>query len=770
MHTENLLVLLLMGLFVGGALAIAGYVSLTRRLSSVERDLRRLEKSHAEALRQAWARSRADTAEPPIAPTAPPQASRAETPPPQPAPSLPPLQTRPVAPAWVPAAKERWSPLEVTIGTKWLNWVGVILVIVGAMFFLKYAYDNDWIGPAGRIAIAAIAGAGALTIGEKARRAGYTILFHTLTGCGLALFYGCIYFSFQVYGLVGQGVAFALSILVTALAVVISVLHNAPAICLLGQLGGFLSPMLLSSGTNRPLELFSFVSILDLTTIGCAYRKHWRHVNAAGFIGTWLIYAIWAAVYYDTSQIGIALSFSALFYLFFLVAPTLRAFSDRKQLPAADLWLVSAGILVEFTNNYALLNESYHSWLGFAVVMQALVLVALYAVWSRRVSEDEATGQTLLLFALALVTVAVPIQLRFYAIPIAWSLEALLLGWVGQRYRNAQFQLGALVATLLASSRLVMLPLHTAPFTPVFNRPFGSWMTVIALTVALAVVLQKNRERLAGSLKSAVSVVPWVAVVLTCILAHLEVSMYWLVRAGQYMPHILLSHLFTSLAILWSLLPLGFLGLGRDQRIRFSVPGASLAFGISILLLLVHAAVGGWIVPNIPFLNLQWFSHILIAVSLWIGTHWMSAVHDRPAHWEWWKSFLLSLETAGQVILAALLFVEVNSWISASLIFSPFMRFGIISALWSLQALLLIGIGLKTRSQFRRIAGFVLFGVTVSKVLLVDMAVLQPVYRILSFAATGVLLILAAYLYQRFAKGLFDADTPMTEATGEGPS
>ena len=246
--------------------------------------------------------------------------------------------------------------------------------------------------------------------------------------------------------------------------------------------------------------------------------------------------------------------------------------------------------------------------------------------------------------------------------------------------------------------------------------------------------------------------------------------MYWLVRAGQYMPHILLSHLFTSLAILWSLLPLGFLGLGRDQRIRFSVPGASLAFGISILLLLVHAAVGGWIVPNIHFLNLQWLSHILIAVSLWIGTHWMSAVHDRPAHWEWWKSFLLSLETAGQVILAALLFVEVNSWISASLIFSPFMRFGIISALWSLQALLLIGIGLKTRSQFRRIAGFVLFGVTVSKVLLVDMAVLQPVYRILSFAATGVLLILAAYLYQRFAKGLFDADTPMTEATGEGPS
>ncbi len=111
------------------------------------------------------------------------------------------------------------------------------------MFFLKYAYDNDWIGPAGRIAVAAICRCRRSRPWRKGapRRLSHT-LFHTLTGGGLALFYGCIYFSFQVYGLAGQSVSFTLSILVTALAVVISVVHNAPGICLLGQLGGFLSP------------------------------------------------------------------------------------------------------------------------------------------------------------------------------------------------------------------------------------------------------------------------------------------------------------------------------------------------------------------------------------------------------------------------------------------------------------------------------------------------------------------------------------------------
>jgi uncharacterized membrane protein len=416
---------------------------------------------------------------------------------------------------------------------------------------------------------------------------------------------------------------------------------------------------------------------------------------------------------------------------------------------------------VEFVNNYALLYRNYHSWLGFVVVMQALVLAALYALWSRRVSDDPATGKTLLLFALALVTVAIPIQVRFYALPIAWSLEALLLGWVGQRYRNAQFQLGALVATVLASLGLVTrLPLHTALFTPVFNRPFGSWLTVITLTFVLAIILQKNRDRIAESLRGAVSAVPCVAVVLACTLLHLETSNYWTVRADEYIRYVLLSHLYTCLAILWAVVPLVFLRLGRDSRIRFSVPGAATAFGIGVLVLLFNATRGGWIVPDVPFLNIQWLSRILIAVSLWIGAHWMSAVHDKPAGWEGWERFILFVETAGHVILAALLFIEVNSWISSSLIFSPFMRFGIVSALWSLHALILIGIGLKTRSQFRRITGFVTFGITVSKVLLVDMAILQPVYRILSFAATGVLLIVAAYLYQKFARGLFDSGSP----------
>lgn len=666
--------------------------------------------------------------------------------------------------------RDPWSAVEVTIGTQWLNWVGMILVIVGVMFFLKYAYDNQWIGPTGRIALGAIGGVAALIIGEQSRRHGYPILFQALTGGGLATFYGCIYFSFQVYQLTGQTVAFLLSILVTGLAVIISVLHNAPVICLLGQLGGFLSPVLISTGQNRPTELFTFVSILNLATMGCAFYKNWQKVNTLAFFGTWIVFAGWAGNFYDESQIATALSFSCLFYLMFLIVPTLRASTRRENLTVENLWLVAGDIVVEFVNNTILLYWDYRAWLGLAVILQALTLFAMFAYWAWRCREDSKTRVILLFAALALVTAAIPIQFRFYGIPIGWALEALLLGFIGQQYRNWVFQFAAMAAIILAAGGLVArLPLHTELFTPVLNRSFGSWATVIAMAFALSAVLHRGQDRLEESLKQAPSVAFGLAVVLLCALIHMEISTFWSVRREIWQPEIALSHQSTSLTFFWSAAPLILLSLGRYGHIRFSAPAALISYTVGLLVVLNGALNGSWIARDLPFLNLQWLSRFFFVVSLWIGANWMRSVHDRPEKWNGWTALLHSVEAAGHVILVFLLYAEVNIWISASRVFSPFMRFGFVSALWSLQALTLTGLGLRTRNRFRRILGFILFGVTVAKLLVIDMAILQPVYRILSFAATGALLIVAAYLYQKFARVLLESNPERSQSSREGP-
>ncbi|HEY2987439.1 MAG TPA: DUF2339 domain-containing protein [Candidatus Binatia bacterium] len=779
---EILFVLIALAGGVCGILALLRLRDITQRLSSVERELRRMRISENEEQTRAvsgYAEQTKPPAERPLSGEPKPADFPSATAP------LPPTETTtPSQPQFFgraePAARrrepektlrEQLSSFEVTVGSKWLNWVGIVLVTIGILFFLKFAYDNQWIGPRGRIAIGAILGASALLLGERARRRDYPILFHTLTGGGLAAFYGCIFFSFQIYQLTGQTASFLLLILVTALALAMSVVHDAPLICLFGQLGGFLSPVLISTGENRPVELFTFVAILNLAAVGCAYAKNWRHVNVVAFAGTWLLYAGWAANFYDDAQLRVALFFSSLFYLMFLIVPALRAAVRREPLEAQELWLIAANTTVEFANNYSLLFSNYRPWLGLAVIVQALTLSALYAYWARRCPEDSNTRITLLFGALALVTVAIPIQLRQYGIPIAWALEAVLVGFIGVQYRQWVFQFAALVAIILAAlGLLVRLPLHSELFTPILNRPFGSWATVIAMSFALYALFRRRSGSLDEVLKTAAPVPLALAVVLLCALIHMEIAAFWDVRRTIWPSGTALSHQYTSLIILWSAIPLIFLALGRQGILRYSVYAALIGYAVGLLVLLTGAVGGAWIPWSVPFLNPQWLSRFIFVVSLWIGANWMRAVPDRPGKGERSDELLAAVEGAGHTILVCLLYVEVDTWVSGSNVFSSFMRSGFVSALWSVQALALIAIGLGTRNQFRRIFGFILFGVTVAKLLLIDMAILQPVYRILSFAATGVLLIVAAYLYQRFAKALLESNPDQPRAVSGSAS
>ncbi|MDX9753935.1 MAG: DUF2339 domain-containing protein, partial [bacterium] len=153
--------------------------------------------------------------------------------------AIPPLEKpSPVAPAVtpppssIPPQRDREDSWELTLGTRWLNWVGIVFVMIAVAFFLKYAYDNNWIGPLGRLGLGTALGVFALGLGEKMRRGDYPILFHTLSGGAIGIFYVCIYFAFQVYTLLPPTAAFYLSILVTGLSVGLGVVHDTRILCI----------------------------------------------------------------------------------------------------------------------------------------------------------------------------------------------------------------------------------------------------------------------------------------------------------------------------------------------------------------------------------------------------------------------------------------------------------------------------------------------------------------------------------------------------------
>ena len=186
-------------------------------------------------------------------------------PPPLPVPSVPPPFTE-AAPA---------SSLENRFGLGWLNRVAVVTLIFGVGFLFKYAVDNQWIGPGMRVALGVAAATLSLFLGEWISLRGQKIFARGMTGLGLALLYLSFYAGFGFYHLLPQGTAFLLMFLTTCAGAALALHYDSQAVAWLGLVGGYLTPVLLSTGENRMWVLAGYTLLLNLGALGIARVKRW---------------------------------------------------------------------------------------------------------------------------------------------------------------------------------------------------------------------------------------------------------------------------------------------------------------------------------------------------------------------------------------------------------------------------------------------------------------------------------------------------------------
>src|SRR6476661_9466821 len=150
-----------------------------------------------------------------LQPGLPQPASTAEMPPP-PAPPYPIIADSPTRRAQVPSAKAGGADLESRIGSHWLNRIGIAAVLIGVSYFLKFAFDNNWIGPAGRVTIGLLAGITVVIWSERFRSRGYKIFSYSLKAVGVGVLYLSLWAAFQVYSLIPNGAASMAMLAVTS--------------------------------------------------------------------------------------------------------------------------------------------------------------------------------------------------------------------------------------------------------------------------------------------------------------------------------------------------------------------------------------------------------------------------------------------------------------------------------------------------------------------------------------------------------------------------
>ncbi|HDP34328.1 MAG TPA: DUF2339 domain-containing protein, partial [Candidatus Hydrogenedentes bacterium] len=578
------------------------------------------------------------------------------------------------------------------------------------------------------------------------------------TGGGLAIFYLCIFFAFQVYHLTGAGIAMLFAVFVTLLAVSLSVLHNAVPIAMLAVLGGYLSPVFLSTGENAPWTLFTYVAALNLVALGAGYFRRWRLLDLLCLAGTAALYLAWYDKYYAyPDQMAPALTFTTVFYLMFLIAPVLYSLVRGVPEGLQSLTLIIGNSLFWLFCYYSILFKEHQFSLGLVALMQALLVFLLYNLWMRRVREPTPTGQSLLVISMSLLTLVVPLWLRFYTIPIAWAAEGVVLLWLSFRFRNELTRLGGIIAlTLSGGGLLYYLPLHSAPFVPIFNGSFGAWLFVILAVVCGAGVVNRHRKANKDFFEPLAGVMALAALIMLCFLLTVETFQYWELRRddGWFV------NASMSLMLLWTIIPLPLLWFTVAQR---NTAAAWIMQGLYAFSLLVFVfSIGGiehdsrWLLFNLFFLPRLFF-----VIFMWWGVARLKDIVLARR-----SITLIGLELAGHAVLALLCFSELIRWGRETTLIDADMALGIVSAVWALHACALIWHGLITRIPARRYAGFALFALTTAKTVLIDVFELAAVYRIVSWLGVGFLLVVAALLYQRYSV-LFSADAHTPPADDE---
>ncbi|MEN3333916.1 MAG: hypothetical protein V7641_3281 [Blastocatellia bacterium] len=417
-----------------------------------------------------------------------PPASPPSTRPPTPTPTQPSSRVA-APPSFAQAKAKSRGNLEARIGGNWLNRIAIITFALGMAFFLKYAIDNQWITPWGRVIIGILVGLGFLVGGERLRRR-YASYAYGLTGGGILILYSSFFAAYRFLDLIDALPAFICMALVTATAVLLAARYNALPIAVLGLIGGFLTPMVLSTGHDNEAGLFSYIALLDLGVLALAYSKQWRALNYMAFTATVLMFLAWADEWYTPEKLQLTMLFLTLFFGIFALLAVLYNVVNRRPTRWLDLAMVFANALLYFSASYGLLYEPYKARLGlFAVLVSAFYLALGYFTY-RRDREDRLLLYTFWGLAILFAVLAVPIQFHQHWVTMGWAIEGAILTWIGLRVNDRISRYGALIVFLIAVTHWLMVDVldfayrAEEHFVPLLNQRALSCAVLVAALAA----------------------------------------------------------------------------------------------------------------------------------------------------------------------------------------------------------------------------------------------------------------------------------------------
>ena len=697
-----------------------------------------------------------------------------------PAPHVEPTATMPattVPAATLPPRLREERSLENRVGSQWFNRIGIIAVLIGVAWFLKFAFDNHWVGPAGRVLIGLLSGAALIAWSERFRNKGYPAFSYSLKAVGSGVLYLSLWAAFSMYHLIPPGVAFAGMVLVTAFNAFIAWRQSAELLAVYAIVGAFSTPLLLSTGNNEEVFLFSYLLMMNAATMALLLSKGWNRLLVLSFLGTVAFYWGWYWQFYGPPSFTTTALFLALFVLLFAAATILarqrRVHAEQDDVARVLVSLANAAF--GFLGYYAMLSQN-GSGRNTALAWCSVGFGAFYLGVRKLMERTPVAGTRLasladiqLSIAIVFLTLAVPLAVHGNWVTVGWMTEGAVLVWVATRMRTALMRTLAAGALTLGLISLAMD--STIAQTRIFwNTRLLSFVVSIA-AVAVATVLARGEARRESATAAAAA---WKLMTLTgTMITHalvivavmLEIHTYWWSSPAPVpgtpdlrTPGSVLSSaiwlMVASGAIVWTAARRSTIDQQTDQQAAAHRVEAACWFATGLAVLFT----GMFYSQQQVIWNLRFVAFLVaIASVVWAGRQ-LRVDNTRAG-----SRLRLIANVLGTVLaLTAVCFEIATFWSTRSLDAAPgSMLYGAqlaerqmaerfsYSAWFLFAGAALLAVGFRRRSALLRWQGLVLLAITICKVFLLDTSTLSQGYRIISFLALGALLLAVSFAYQR---------------------
>lgn len=395
------------------------------------------------------------------------------------------------------AAKNRTPQkfsLENFIGLRLINFIGIIVLVIGLSIGVKYAIDRNLISEGMRIALAYLAGIILFALSLQSKKK-YTLFSALLLSGGMASLYFTTYAAYVYYNMLSFPLAFIIMIALTIYTVYEAIRYNRQEIALLGLVGAYGIPFLISKNADRADLFFLYISLINLGVIYLSVKKIWKTVGIVAQIITWILFIGWAATRHDERFKLIATLFMIFFFLVFLLTVLSYKLFQKRSLQVNDTYQL-------LMNNVALYIAALFQF-GFSekasngdlalITFIVSVIVAIQAMLFYNLWKEELFATRLISsLALTLFVMFIAFNWDGFTVTFLWLLTAVIIFAWGFRIRSVRARMAGIILIGVTLGKLIALDSLT--FTTV--QKVIAYLVLGVLLLIVSFFYQKFRQQL----------------------------------------------------------------------------------------------------------------------------------------------------------------------------------------------------------------------------------------------------------------------------------